>query len=119
MRRAIEDFGGERRPAHLLGEKSVFDGGEAVALVGAGEPEVPQALGPRLGFQGFADLDHPLGRLETVALAADLGLVVRFERHDLVAHHRPDGGDERTDFVGDAEIHVHPPWIWFGHFDAE
>ena len=103
---AVEDFGGERRPAHFLGEIGVFDGGEAVALVGAGEPEIPQALGARLGLQALADFDHARGRLEAVAVAADLGLVFVLERHDLVAHHRAHGGDERTDFVGDAEIHV-------------
>ena len=66
-------------------------------------------LARALAFRDFADLDHPLGRLEAVAVAPDLGLVFLFERHDLVAHHRPDGGDERTDFVGYAEIHVDPP----------
>ena len=50
-----------------------------------------------------------LGRLEAVAVASDLGMVFLLERHDLVAHHRPDGGDERADFVGDAEIHVFLP----------
>ena len=48
---AIEDLRGERRPAHLLGEIGVFDGGEAKALVGAGEPEVPQALGSSLRLE--------------------------------------------------------------------
>ena len=106
---AVEDLGGEERPAHLFGEIGVFDRREPVALVGAGEPEVPQALGPRLRLQGFADLDHALRWLEAVAFASDLGLVFLLERHDLVAHHRADGGDEGTDFVGRAEIHEAPP----------
>jgi hypothetical protein len=38
-------------------------------------------------------------------------MVFLLERHDLVAHHRPDGGDERTDFFGCAEIHVFLPRI--------
>ena len=75
---AIEDFGGERRPAHLLGEIGVFDCSEAEALVGSGQPEIPQALGPRLGFELFANLDHPFGRLEAVALAPDIGVVLLF-----------------------------------------
>jgi len=38
-------------------------------------------------------------------------MVFVLERHDLVAHHRPNGGDERTDFIGGAEIHVLLPRI--------
>ena len=108
-RRTVEHFRGERRPPHLLGQISVFDGGEAVALVGACQPEVPQALGARLCLEPLANLDHALRRLEAVALAPDFGLVLLLERHDLVAHHCAHSSDERTDFVGDAEIHVDPP----------
>ena len=46
---------------------------------------------------------------EAVAATPDLGLVFFLERHDLVAHHRPDCGDERTDFAGHPKIHVDPP----------
>ena len=46
-------------------------------------------------------------------------MVFLLERHDLVAHHRPDGGDERTDFVGDAEIHVLLPRICRPRYDAQ
>ena len=106
---AVENLGSERRPAHFLGEVGVFDRRQAVALVGAGQPEVPQALGARLGLERFADLDHARCLFESVALASDLRLVLLFQRHNLVAHHRPNGGDERTDFVSDAEIHMSLP----------
>ena len=66
-------------------------------------------LARAFALRDLADLDHARGRLEAVAVAPDLGIVFLLERHDLVAHHRPDGGDERTDFVGCAEIHGAPP----------
>jgi hypothetical protein len=31
--------------------------------------------------------------------------------HDLVAHHRAHGGNQRANFVGDAEIHVFLPRV--------
>ena len=63
-RGAIEDFGGEQRPAHLLGEIGVFDRREAVALVGAGQPEVPQALWPR----ALAFRDSRISTMRSVGL---------------------------------------------------
>ena len=63
-------------------------------------------LARALAFRDGRIYREALGRLEAVALAPDLRVVLLLERYDLVAHHRRNGGDERTDFVGDAEIDV-------------
>ena len=84
---AVEGLGRQPRPAHLLGEVGVFDGGQPIALVGGGEPEVPQAPLARLGLEALADLLLALGVGPAVAALADLGLVLLLQRHDLLAHH--------------------------------
>ncbi len=50
-RRAVERFGAEMRLAHLFGQIGIFDRRQAVAGLGAGEPEIPQAAFARLGLE--------------------------------------------------------------------
>ena len=47
--------------------------------------------------------------LKRSPVAADLGLVFLLDRHDLIAHHGANGGDERANLVGDSDIHVSLP----------
>jgi len=103
--RAVECLGRQPRPAHLLGEIGVLHRGEAVALVGPGEPEVPQAPLARLGLEALADLLLALGVGPAVAALADLGLVLGLERHDLLAHHGANLLHQRFHLGRHAEIH--------------
>ena len=104
-RGAVEGLGRQPRPAHLLGQVGVFDGGQPEALVAGREPEVPQAPLARLGLEAFADLLLTLGVGPAVAALADLGLVLLLQRHDLLADHGAHLLDERLHLGRHAEVH--------------
>jgi hypothetical protein len=111
-RGAVEGLRSQPRPAHLLGEVGIFDGGEAVALVGVGEEEVPQAALARLGLEVLQDLGLALGVDEAVARLADLGLVLLLQRHDLVAHHGAHLLNQRFHLGCHAEVHGASPILF-------
>ena len=102
---AIEGLRRQPRPAHLLGQIGVLDGGQAVALFAFGQPEVPQAALARLGLEAFANLFLPFGVRPAVTFA-DLGLVFMLQRHDLLAHHGAHLLHQRLHLGRHPEIHV-------------
>jgi hypothetical protein len=104
-RHAVEGLGCEPRPAHLLGQIGVFDRAQPIALVGGGQPEVPQAPLAGLGFQPLDDLGLAFRVCPAVALLADLALELGLQRDDLVAHHGAHLLDQRFDLVRHAEVH--------------
>ena len=98
-------------PAHFLGKIGVFDSREAVAPVGAGQPEVPQAALAGFRLEALQDLGLAIGEGKAVAGLADLRMVLRFDRHHDITHHGADLFNERLDALRHTQIHVSPLYL--------
>ncbi len=110
-RRAVEDFGRHRHPAHQFAQRRVIEVGQAGAAIGLGQEQIPQAgfLGPGLeAFHGGWDDEG----IACLACGIDLVLVGCLGRDDLGVDELLHAPLQLKGALGKLESHMSPVSIY-------
>ena len=105
-RRAVEALAGQTVLAEFDGDVGVVEVAQALAGVGVGQEEVPQALGTGLGLHGVEQFE--LARRPAPAIGPALTEAVELlgDRVDLVADECPHGLEQRADLVRHPQVEI-------------